>query len=126
MIIHRADLTATEIKTLEQHSDGCHHRPEFWVGFDDAQHDRRNRWPNSDAGEAWSYGWEAWTRARLGRTPWPWNEYDRDDSDSLKQIASLRRVAKEYQRRKAEQLKKAFPLVTADMATGAANDNANG
>jgi hypothetical protein len=94
IIIHRADLTAAEIKTLEQHSDGYDARAEFWTGFVDCQHDGncRNRWPNSDAGEAWSRGWEAWTRVRLGRTPQPWNEYDRDDGDSLKQIATLRRL----------------------------------
>jgi hypothetical protein len=105
-IIYREDLTAAERKMIEEHGDGYHDTAEFWIGFDDAQRDCRNRWKNCEAAEAWDRGWEAWTRVRLGRTPWPWNEYDRDDSDSLKQIASLRRVAKEYQKRKAaEKLK---------------------
>jgi hypothetical protein len=126
-VIYREDLTAAEKKMIEEHGDGYHDTVEFWIAFDDCQRDSncRNRWKNCEAAEAWDRGWEAWTRVRLGRTPWPWNEYDRDDSDSLKQIASLRWVAKEYQRRKAEQLKK-LPLAIADMATGAANDNALG
>jgi hypothetical protein len=37
-----------------------------------------------------------------GRTPRPWNEYDRDDSDSLKQIASLRGLNRERKKRRAK------------------------
>ena len=31
MIIHSADLTTNEMKVIEEHSDGYHHRAEFWV-----------------------------------------------------------------------------------------------
>jgi hypothetical protein len=71
------------------------------------------------AGQAWDRGTEAAMRLHWERTHCP---YARDDLDSLKQIATLRRVADEYQRR-AEQLK---ALAISDMATGAANDNRRG
>jgi hypothetical protein len=102
-VIHRDELTTAELKTIEQHSDGYHACAEFWRGFSDHQHDRRkpHEWLNSEAGEAWSYGMEAAMRVRLGRTPWPWDEYDRDDSDSLKQLASLRAVNKELRKKAA-------------------------
>ena len=82
--------------------DGYHHRAEFWVGFND-QNDCncRNRWSNSVAGEAWYRGMEAAIRVRLGRKP-VHDEYNRDDSDSLKQIASFRRVAEELRGNRAK------------------------
>ena len=98
MIIHSADLTTTEMKVIEEHSDGYHHRAEFWVGFND-QNDCncRNRWSNSVAGEAWYRGMEAAMRVRLGRKP-VHDEYNR----GLKQIASFRRVAEELRGNRAK------------------------
>jgi|GEM_PF-7057073 hypothetical protein len=74
----------------------------FWVGFND-QNDCncRNRWSNSVAGEAWYRGMEVAMRVRLGRKP-VHDEYNRDDGDSLKQIASFRRVAEELRGNRAK------------------------
>jgi hypothetical protein len=74
----------------------------FWVGFND-QNDCncRNRWSNSVAGEAWYRRMEAAMRVRLGRKP-VHDEYNRDDGDSLKQIASFRRVAEELRGNRAK------------------------
>jgi hypothetical protein len=121
-VLTREDLTAAEAKAIEQRHAPYHRFEEFWDGFAsyDCGWDCPNRWEeNSVAGQAWDRGTEAAMRLHWEHTSCP---YARDDLDSLKQIATLRRVADEYQRRKAEQLK-ALPLAIAGMATGAANDN---
>jgi hypothetical protein len=82
-IVYRsADLTADEFRAISERHWPYDSFAEFWAGFADYQHDCNlpNRWPNSDAGEAWSCGREAamrihWERHRCG--------YARDDLDGL-------------------------------------------
>jgi hypothetical protein len=95
MIVITSDgLTTAERKTLEQHSDGYHDDAEFWLGFADYQNnpDSSSRWGKGLAGEAWDRGYEAAMRVVIRRKP-VLDMYDRDDLESLLQIATLRGVA---------------------------------
>jgi hypothetical protein len=77
----------------------------FWVDFIDYQNRRHrpNSWSNAAAGEAWGRGMEAAMRVRLGRKPaHSWSEYDRDDCDSLNQIAGLRAVNEKRKKERDE------------------------
>ena len=147
MIIHRADLTADEFRAISERHWPYDNFAEFWTGFADYQCDcnRRNRWPNSDAGAAWDRGTEAamrihWERHRCG--------YARDDLDSRKMCAGLDSAIKKLRakaakegltledwfrrerqerraaeaRRKVERFERVLPLVSTDMTSGA-NDN---
>jgi hypothetical protein len=91
-MIQSEDLTAAERKMIEQRHAPYHRFEEFWDGFTsyDCGRDCPNRWEeNSVAGQAWDRGTEAAMRVHWERTSCP---YSRDDLDSLKQIATLRRL----------------------------------
>jgi len=101
-VITSTDLTTAERQTLEQRSDGYHDDAKFWAGFADFQnHPNCNRWGNGSTDEAFVRGWEAAMRVTIKRKP-VLNDYDRDDLESLLQIATLRGVAEQRQQGRAK------------------------
>ena len=118
-IIRREDLTAAEMKAITERYDGYHHQQEFWTGFVDYQNDCNlpNRWPNSDAGEAWDRGTEAAMRVHWDRYSCM---YARDCLDTRTMCKGLRAGIEEMKRkgtlppRRARRKKATLP----------ANDNA--
>jgi hypothetical protein len=68
-VVHSRDLTADEFTDISARYWPFDNFDEFWTGFADYQTDcnRRNRWPNSDAGEAWDRGTEAAMRVHWER-----------------------------------------------------------
>jgi hypothetical protein len=102
IIIRREDLTAAEMKAITERYDGYHHQQEFWTGFVDYQNDCNlpNRWPNSDAGEAWDQGTEAAMRVHWERYSCM---YARDDLDSRKMIGGLDSAIEKLRKKAAKE-----------------------
>jgi hypothetical protein len=118
-IVHSKDLTADEFRAISERHWPYDNFEEFWTGFADYQHDcnRRNRWPNSDAGEAWDRGTEAAMRVHWDRYSCM---YARDCLDTRTMCKGLRAGIEEMKRkgtlppRRARRKKATLP----------ANDNA--
>jgi hypothetical protein len=96
-VVHSRDLTADEFKDISKRYWPYDNFEEFWVGFADYQHDcnRRNRWPNTDVGEAWDRGSEAamrlhWDRYRC--------MYALDDLDTRKMCEGLQAAYEEMKK----------------------------
>jgi hypothetical protein len=119
IVINRDQLTAAEFVDISARHWPFDTFPEFWTGFDDYQHDcnRRNRWPNTDAGEAWDRGTEAAARIHWSR----WHcMYARDVLDSRKMHGGLQ-AAIERMRKDGtlppRSVSKAKPVAANDNAT---------
>jgi hypothetical protein len=95
MIIRREDLTAAEIKTLEQRYAPYHRFKAFWTGYRAYQGEAgRYRCPYGGwrdvFSQAWHRGANAALHVRWERKMPARDEYEQDDRDSEKQIEGFK------------------------------------
>jgi len=124
------DLTTTERKAIERRHAPYHRFEEFWDGYRAYQNDTGRYdcpyggWSHSVASQAWHQGSEAAMHVRWERKIPARDDYERDDRESALQIATLKRVADDYQKRKQSQLTEKDLRQTIKLGTQMAEEEA--